>query len=953
MTATVLHLWPSLPNEKDPVERGPVYMETVAAALHTLKGADRQVSLEIGMREGKVGFYIRSSTRAAPLIESQLYAQYPDIDIEKLGQEPFALKEGEEVLALDLKLRNPEVFPIKRYPQFDDMMSRANVDPLSAMTAALARYPLPGMRGHIQLVIEPMQGPFRKRALRFLPLLEKGLPSVWGAYAQLFVDIQLARGWRRAVLWPLGILMGGWKMWGIVRKFSAAASPDAKPAAGGSDGQTSRSHEKEDKVAGAKDKVNRLLFLANVRISVIGPKGQGDLLMQKIQEIASTFQQFSIPTSNGFVAGKIQTAAALPLGMQMRPYALSSEELATLWHVPTSLVQTANLERVVSKKLEPPVNLPIPGVTDPEENLTLLGESVFHGHRLKFGIRPDDRRRHVYIIGKTGMGKSTVLENMIFSDIMGGKGVGVVDPHGDLINAAMRFMPKSRLNDVILFDPADRDWPISFNMLECPDPGQRPLIASGLMSVFIKLWPEAFSGRMEYILRNTLLALLENEGSSMLGILRMFADDGYRAKIVSNVTDPVVRTFWDSEFTSWSDKYRTEALASIQNKVGQLMSTPVMRNIVGQVRSTLNVRQAMDSGKVILVNLSKGKIGEDTSAFLGSMLVTKFQIDAMSRADIPEKERRDFYLYVDEFQNFATESFATILSEARKYRLALTMANQYVGQLIIGQGNTSLRDAVFGNVGSMVSFQVGSDDAEILSQQFEEMVSTKDILSLPKYHAYVRLMIDGIPSKPFSVGTLPPPKFEVDSGREEMVRKLSRERYSERREVVEEKIARWASGTSQAMQGATAVRQQAAVATKAKEKEEEEMKKARAKKMTLEQYRAWRDKEMWTNEYNALKKKQMLGTPFTPDDEAKFADYAAKLAAVGAPLPPVSKSMVQAAAEALGLPVEQVAAQYGVDMTPLNAVASAAAASVPAAPAPAPAPKPAAKPAPRGPRKAH
>lgn len=937
MSATVLHLWPSVPNEKDPVERGPVYMETVMAALHTLKGSDRQVSFEIGMRDGKVGFFIRSSERSSPLIESQLYAQYPDVDIEKLGKEPFATREGEEVLALDLKLKNPEVFPIKRYPQFDDMMSRANVDPLSAMTAALARYPLPGMRGHIQLVVEPMQGPFRKRALRFLPLLERGLPSVWGGYAQLFADIQLARGWRRAVLWPLGILMGGWKMWGIVRKLSAAAATDAKPAPPSNDGQTSRSHEKEDKVAGAKDKVNRLLFLVNVRICVIGPKGQSDLLMQKLQEIASTFQQFSIPTSNGFVSGKLQTLTEVPLGMQVRPYAMSSEEVATLWHVPTSLVQTANLERVISKKLEPPVNLPVPGLTDPEDNLTLLGESVFHGHRMQFGIRPDDRRRHVYIIGKTGMGKSTVLENMIYSDIVGGKGVGVIDPHGDLINAALRFMPKARMNDVILIDPADRDFPIAFNMLECADPAQRPLIASGLMSVFLKLWPEAFSGRMEYILRNTLLALLENEGTSMLGILRMFADDGYRAKIVENVTDPVVNTFWTAEFPSWSDKYRTEALASIQNKVGQLMSTPVMRNIVGQVKSRVNLRQAMDSGKVVLVNLSKGRIGEDVSAFLGSMLVTKFQIDAMSRADVPEKDRRDFYLYVDEFQNFATESFATILSEARKYRLNLTMAHQYVGQLIIGQGNTTLRDAVFGNVGSILSFQVGSDDAEVLSQQFEEMVSQKDILSLPKYHAYVRLMIDGIPSKPFSVGTLPPPKFETAEDRQETVRRLSREQYTEKREVVEEKISRWASG-------AAAAKIQAVADAKSKEKEEEEMKKARAKKMTLEQYRAWRDKEMWTNEYNALRKKQMLGTPWTPDEEAKFNEYAQKITAAGGTLPPVSKSMVQAAAEALGKPVEEIAAQYGVDMTPLNQVQ-------PAAPVPAPAPKPAPKPRSPGPKK--
>jgi hypothetical protein len=883
-------------------------METVLASFQSLSGGDSQVSLDIAMRGGKVGFYVRTSSRVAALVEAQLYGQYPDIDIERLKDDTFAVADTEEVVALDLVLGGPELFPIKRHPQFDDLLARANVDPLAAITASLARYPLPGMRGSVQLTIQPLGGSFRTRALRFLPLLQRGIPSFWPAYASLFARAHLARGWKRLAWLPLAILMGGFRAWPIFRRFSEAIAPEGEKSGGKSDGTSSRSHEREDATTGALDKVNRLLFECTLRLSIVGPKGNREILLQKLQELASTFQQFTLPQSNGLQAGRLQFATSIPRGFQVQPYLLSAEEVATLWHVPTSLVQTANLERVVSRKIEPPVNLPIPGVTDPDENLTLLGQSVFHGHRLTFGIRPDDRRRHVYIIGKTGMGKSTILENMIASDIAGGKGVGVIDPHGDLINAVLRYVPKERTNDVVLFDPADRDHPISFNILECPDPTQRPLVASGLMSVFMKLWPEAFSGRMEYILRNTLLALLENEGTSMLGILRMFADDAYRVSIVEKVTDPVVKTFWVSEFTSWSDKYRTEALASIQNKVGQLLSTPTMRNIVGQVRSSLNIRHAMDSGKIVLVNLSKGKIGEDISAFMGSMLVTKFQIDAMSRADIPEKERRDFYLYVDEFQNFATESFATILSEARKYRLALTMANQYVSQLIIGQGNTTLRDAVFGNVGSMVSFQVGSEDAEVLSQQFEELVTPKDILSLPKYHAYVRLMIDGIPSKPFSVATLPPPKVEQDAGRVDTIVKLSRERYTASRAEVEEKISRWASAAAEGKQKAvTAVKQQ--------EKEAEEMQKARAKKMTLEQYRTWRDREMWANEFNALRKKQMLGTPLTGTEQAKLEELLPKLEKTGG-LPPVSKTLLAAAAEARGVTIEAVAAEFGVLVPP-------------------------------------
>jgi hypothetical protein len=354
---------------------------------------------------------------------------------------------------------------------------------------------------------------------------------------------------------------------------------------------------------------------------------------------------------------------------------------------------------------------------------------------------------------------------------------------------------------------------------------------------------------------------------------------------VDHVSNHLVRSFWEDEYTTWSEKYRTEAIAAIQNKIGQLLSTPLIRNIVGQVTSKVDVRHAMDTGKIILMNLSKGKLGEDNSAFLGSMFVTKFQLDAMSRADIPEKDRKDFYLYVDEFQNFATESFATILSEARKYRLNLTMAHQYVNQLLIGDKSTVLRDAVFGNVGSMVSFQVGSDDAEPLSLQFEEMVLPKDILSLPKYNAYMRLMIKGIPSKPFSVHTLPPPDFQQDEGRVETIRRLSRERYAEERKVVEEKIGSWVESARTARQGAVSLE-------KSKEKEEEEKKKAKAKGMSLEEYRKWRDREMWINDFNAIRKKKMKGEELSQLEIAKMDDLLRRLeASGGVPLP--SKTMLQ------------------------------------------------------------
>jgi len=872
-------------------ERGPLYMEPAIAALHSLKGKDQQVSLEVGNADGKISLFARATEGAAQLAESQLYAQYPDVDIEYVPNDPLFLKENEEAVSLDLLLTDPEVFPVKRHPQFDDILTRVNVDPLAGITSTLSRFKIPGMRGHVQIIMKPIGGGFRRRTIRFLPLLSKGIASVSPQYQRFFTRMHLARGWKKYLYMPVSMMMGGFRAWpGFSKLMKGAPSLTTGEVSYSSDpdeeeirNASSRSHDREDPVAAALDKVNRLLFLCNVRVTVICPKGQQAAARQKLGEIAGSFQQFSLPQCNAFGAGKVREVQKVDHAFTVTPYILSVEEIATLWHLPTILVQTPNLDWVLSRKLEPPINLPLATDAEAEKKMTVLGEAVFRGHRTRFGIYDDDRRRHIYCIGKTGMGKSTLLENMVFSDIHAGRGVGVIDPHGDLIEAIMRFVPKSRTNDVILFDPADKEYPISFNILDCKDKDQRTLVASGIMSVFTKIWPDVWSGRMEHILRNTLLALLENEATSMLGIMRMYADNTYRKKIISRITDPVLKSFWVDEYESWSEKYRTEALAAIQNKVGQLLSTPLIRNIVGQVKSTLDIRHAMDSGKIVLVNLSKGKLGEDTSAFLGSMLVTKFQIDAMSRADIPEKDRRDFYLYVDEFQNFATESFATILSEARKYRLSLTMANQYVGQLLIGERNTSLRDAVFGNVGTLMTFQVGSDDAEIFSLQFEELVLPKDILSLPKYHAYGRLMIEGMPSKPFSVQTLPPPEFEQDEERIVLQRKLSRERYSEKRAVVEEKISKWAASASEA-------RTQSVSVSKAKEKEEEEMKKARKKGMKLEEYCAWRDREMWTNDYNALRKRAIMGEEFTNEETKAMKDLEAKLEKSGG-VPPLSKAL--------------------------------------------------------------
>ncbi len=418
------------------------------------------------------------------------------------------------------------------------------------------------------------------------------------------------------------------------------------------------------------------------------------------------------------------------------------------------------------------------------EDICLFGQTNFRNQMRKFGIKTDDRRRHMYIIGKTGMGKSTMMENMILSDIYNGVGVGLVDPHGDFAEKVIDFIPPHRINDVVYFNPSDTQFPIGFNILEVKNEEQKHLVAGGLMGTFKKIWPDVWSSRMEYILGNTLLALLDNEGSTLLWINRMLGDKEFRKKVVANIKDPVVKGFWQGEFANYEDRYAKEAVAPIQNKIGQFLSASVIRNMVAQVKSTINIRDLMDSRKIVIMNLSKGRIGEDNSRLLGGMLITKIQLAAMERVDTPEAERQDFFLYVDEFQNFATPSFANILSEARKYRLSLIMAHQYIKQL-----DEVVADAVFGNVGTIVTFRVGGPDATMLVQEFTPTFTEDDIVNLPKFSIFLKLMIDGIASMPFSAGTLPP--IAQRTGSLDKVVRASRERYAKRKEEIEEKVNRW------------------------------------------------------------------------------------------------------------------------------------------------------------------
>ncbi len=431
------------------------------------------------------------------------------------------------------------------------------------------------------------------------------------------------------------------------------------------------------------------------------------------------------------------------------------------------------------------------------KDINLFAETTYRNVHKTFGIKTDDRRRHVYAIGKTGMGKTSMIQNMAIQDILEGRGMGFVDPHGEAAEDLLNFVPSNRINDVIYFNPADLQYPLAFNVMESVGVEYRHLVAGGLMGVFKKIWPDVWSARMEYILNNTILALLEYPGATLLAVNRMLSDADFREKVIDKVTDPVVRSFWVNEFARYAQKYEVEATAAIQNKVGQFISAPVIRNIIGQSTSAIDMRKVMDEKKIIIMNLSKGRIGEDNSTLLGALLITKLQLAAMSRVDIPEERRNDFYLYVDEFQNFATESFANILSEARKYRLALTLSHQYIAQM-----DEMVRDAVFGNMGTLISFRVGAEDAEFIEKEMLPYFRAQDLVNLGKYQIYLKLMIDGIAGRPFSAKTLPPFLKPEVSNKDKII-EVSRERYGTPREEVEEKISKWAGFVAKAAQEKT------------------------------------------------------------------------------------------------------------------------------------------------------
>lgn len=766
----------------------PLMAEQIFATIHGF--AHEKVSFEIASINNIICFYVFCPTKLVGIIKNQIYAQYPYVEIEEADDYAYFCNDEFYSIGAELALTAPDLYPIKRYSQFDYMQAKIQLDPLAGITAALAKLGDNSEKAWIQIVVRPLKEKWRSVFVKCIKIMRKGIfmniETLQKAYAKAFClrssVIRLIFFIPYIFFWFQGIFAGTKS---FEKQSGAAASVEE---------QISKLHEKETAIVAAIDKVGKLLYEVNIRIVYVSKSKNSASAALKLREIAATFKQFNIPHLNGFCVRKIKSGSEIIKRFQKRAicksFVLNIEELATVCHFPNITAINSSMLCVLSKKFEGPNNLPCSKNCQKSE-FTMLGMANFRNEMREFGIKVIDRRRHVYIIGKTGMGKSTLLTNMIFADIHAGRGVAFIDPHGDTADAILNYIPPNRTNDVILFDPADKDFPVAFNMLENVSSNSNTVVCSGLIGVLKKIYSESWGPRLEYILRNTILSLLEYSDVTILGIPRMLQDKVFRDRVVRKINDPIVKNFWLNEFEMMNQKLRIEAISPILNKVGQFLSSPITRNILGQPKNTLDLRFAMDSKKIIIINLSKGKIGEDASALLGSMLISQFQIAAMSRANVQEKERDDFYLYVDEFQNFATDSFATILSEARKYKLNLVVANQYIAQI-----PEALKDAIFGNVGTMVSFQIGFDDAEYIATQFAEEVEPNDLLVLDKYMAYVKLLINGMPSKTFSFNTMPPPAFNVEPGRREKILHLSRQRYANKREIVEDKIYRWANTIS-------------------------------------------------------------------------------------------------------------------------------------------------------------
>ena len=716
-------------------------------------GQQEHISFEIASVNGQIRFYVWVPKTLQSFVEGQIYSQYPTVQIHQANEDYTEHERDHEVAySTELTLTTDEFLPIRTFQNFE-------VDPLAGVTGTLAKLETTGEELWIQVLARPIPDDWQHAADRYINNIKSGrglsLPGLGGS-----------------MQWIVGILGALWQ----------------PPEQGvGQSTTVELSDRDKTRISEAEKKATKLGYEVKIRLVYMGESNTNAKL--RMQALVGTFKQFNSTNLNGFRAVKGAFGKEFLEKYRKRAFygdgfILNIEELASVFHLPHTNVETPNIVWASAKTAEPPSKLPVLTGNDAnDDQISAFGVTNFRGISHQFGMLRYDRSRHVYIIGQTGAGKSGLLELFALSDIFHNQGYAIIDPHGDFAINNMKFIPGSRLNDVIYFNPADTAYPLGFNPLEVTNPNQKTNISSEVIGVLRRMFGDSWGPRLEYILRYTILALLDRPETTMLDITRMLTDKEFRKETLGYCRDTVVLQFWNVEFASWNDKFVAEAIAPVLNKVGAFTANPIIRNIIGQPKSTFNIRQIMDEGKILIVNLSKGLIGEDNAAILGSFLVTKIQLAAMSRSDIPDvRDRRPFYLYVDEFQNFATDSFATILSEARKYGLNLTVANQYISQM-----SETVRDAVFGNVGTMISFRVSADDAPILAKQFEPNFESIDLLQMHNRNFVINMVIGGEKTPAFSARSLELPPSQADNTPH--IIEHSRRMYSKSREDVEREIS--------------------------------------------------------------------------------------------------------------------------------------------------------------------
>lgn len=703
-------------------EKKELAAEQMLASLHGLllsteagrfstKSTRERLSFEIAVKAKRIGFYVWVPGHLKSFVEEQIYAQYPTVHISEVPD--YTLTEvttQAAQLTTELKLIAHEALPVKTFPSFE-------VDPLAAITATLAQFEA-NEEAWMQVVVRPAQDNWYKKSEAYAAKIRGGSTTA-------------TKGMLGALWKPPETTVG------TAPKLAEFQSAQANAA---------------------EEKSHKLAYEVTVRIVYRGP--QAPQARMRMQAITASFKQFNTTYLNGF-AQKPYSSSEFDVNLYRsrtfgkKGFVLNIEEVASLYHLPHTNVETPNILWAIAKTAEPPATLPIATQANQHE-VSPVAITNFRGHNTVFGMPRSDRGRHMYIIGQTGVGKSGMLELLTISDIYSPYGFAVIDPHGDYALSILKRIPEHRVNDVIYFNPADTDFPIAFNPMEVTDSKLKTHTASELIGVLKRMF-ESWGPRLEYILRYSLLALLDYPGATMLDITRILTEKKFREEVLSYVEDPVVLNFWNVEFASWNDKFAAEAVAPVLNKVGAFTANPIVRNIIGQPKSSFNIRRIMDERKILIVNLSRGLIGEDNASLLGALLVTKIQLGAMSRADQEQKDRTPFYLYVDEFQNFATDSFATILSEARKYALNLTVANQYTAQM-----SQEVKDAVFGNVGCIVSFRTSADDARVMLKYFEPKFEEHDIVHMHNRHFVVSMTIGGEKAQAFSATTMAIPPEPPD-----------------------------------------------------------------------------------------------------------------------------------------------------------------------------------------------